>query len=150
MFKETTLINVPRHSFKNIKEARHWAKKYIIGSYRNNNTGEDIRISAIAIDKYLSESATRKSINLDVHLSALKMLPKLLETSILKERKPDKYKDNHIKEIQRLYGVINYERTAHLIKITVKATYNNGNKAYSYEILQIKTPAKGAGGGLSA
>jgi hypothetical protein len=32
------------------------------------------------------------------------------------------------------------------VKITVKATYKDGNKAYRYEVMEIETPEKGAGG----
>jgi hypothetical protein len=144
------IIETPGHDFKNIAEARTWAKENIIGTYHNTNTGEDIGVSKTAIDKYLSEKAVNKSAGVDAHLSALKQLPKLIETSVLRETTPDRDNDNHIKEIQRLYGGIKYKGKKYPVKITVKATYNDGNKAYSYEVMEIETPEKGAGSGVNA
>jgi hypothetical protein len=69
------IIETLRHDFKNIAEARSWAKENITGTYRNTNTNEDISISGKAIYKYLSEKAVSKSVNLNAHLSALKQLP---------------------------------------------------------------------------
>jgi hypothetical protein len=98
------IIDTPKHDFKNIAEARSWAKENITGTYRNVNTGEDISVSGKAIYKYLSEKAASKNVNLDT-----KQLPKLIETSILREVKQDRDNNPEIKEIQRLYGAINYE-----------------------------------------
>jgi hypothetical protein len=109
MLEGTTPIETPKHDFKNIAEARSWAKENITGTYYNVNAGEDISVSRTSIDKYLSESAIKKSVDLDAHLSALKKLPQLIENSVLVERHPDRDSDNHIKEIQRLYSAINYK-----------------------------------------
>jgi len=143
------IIEAPKHDFKNIAEARIWAKENITGTYHNKNTGEDISVSKTAIDKYLSESAIKKSVNLDTHLSALKQLPNLVKTSILRDSYPDRDNDVHIKEIQRLYGLINYKGINYPVKITVKVTYNDGSKLYSYEVMDIETLEKGAGGGIN-
>jgi hypothetical protein len=140
MFEGTTPIETPKHSFKNFDDARQWAKKNIVGTYRNEDTAEDINITKTAIDKYLSASAVLKSINKDAHMSALKVIPELLKTSLLKESNKDRDNDYHIKEIQRLYGSISYEGKTYPVKITVKATKNEGNKAYSYEVMKIKSP----------
>jgi hypothetical protein len=145
MLEDTTPIETPKHSFKSIAEARTWAKENITGVYRNANTGEDISISRKAIYKYLSEKAVSKSINLDAHLSVLKQLPKLIETSVLREVKQDRDNNPEIKEIQRLYGAISYKEQTHPVKITVKVTKNEGNKAYSYEVMEIKKPHRMAG-----
>jgi hypothetical protein len=72
-------------------------------------------------------------------------LPKLIETSILREVKQDRDNNPEIKEIQRLYGAIDYERQVHPVKITVKVTKNEGNKAYSYEVMDIENPAEWQG-----
>ena len=53
MFESIISIDTPKHGFRNIKEAKTWAKENITGIYRNTNTGEDIRVSRTAIDKYL-------------------------------------------------------------------------------------------------
>ncbi|MDR1160983.1 MAG: hypothetical protein LBK45_01465 [Tannerellaceae bacterium] len=139
------IIETPKHDFKNIAEARTWAKENITGTYHNTNANEDISVSKTAIDKYLSEKAVGKSVNLDAHLSSLKQLPKLIETAVLRETKQDRGDNIDIKEIQRLYGAINYEDENYPVKITVKAYQTGNNKAYSYEVMEIETPEKGAG-----
>ena len=146
MLEGTTPIETPKHDFKNIAEARSWAKENITGTYHNANTDEDISVSRKAIEKYLSESAIKKSFNLDTHLSALKKLPQLIENSVLVERHPDRDNDDHIREIQRLYSAINYNGKIFPVKITVKATFNNGNKAYSYEVTEIENPIENLSG----
>jgi hypothetical protein len=82
--EELQIIDTPKHDFKDIKEAREWAKENIVGTYHNENTDEDINVSKTAIEKYLSDSALSKSINKDAHLSTLIQLPKLIETSMLR------------------------------------------------------------------
>jgi hypothetical protein len=140
MLEDTTVIDTPGHDFKNIKEAKDWAKKNITGTYNNMCTGEYISVSRTAIDKYLSESAIKKSVSQSAHLSALKQIPKLIETSVLKETKQDRFNDSNIKEIRRFYGAINYENNIYPVKITVKVINQGGNKAYSYEVMQIESP----------
>jgi hypothetical protein len=140
MLEGTTPIDAPKHSFKNFDEARRWARENIVGTYKNEHTGEDINVSKTAIDKYLSEKAVTKSVNMDAHLSALKQLPSLIKTSILRELKQDRDDNPEIKEIQRLYGAISYEGLTHPVKITVKVTRSQGNKAYSYEVMEIENP----------
>ena len=140
MLEGTTAINTPKHDFQNFDEARQWAKENIVGIFRNDHTGEDISISKSAIDKYLSASAVLKSIDKNVHLSALVILPRLLETSILKETKQDRGNNRDVKEIQRFYGAINYENKIFPVKITVKVYQIGTNKAYSYEVMKIETP----------
>jgi hypothetical protein len=134
------IIDAPKHDFKNIAEARIWAKENITGTYRNADTGEDISVSSTAIGKYLSEKAIGKSDSLDAHLSALKQLPKLIETSVLRDAHKDRNNDTNIREIQRLYGAINYEWKNYPVKITVKVYQSENNKAYSYEVMQIENP----------
>ena len=72
-------------------------------------------------------------------------MPKLIETSILREVKQARDNNPEIKEIQRLYGAINYEGQAHPVKVTVKVTKNENNKAYSHEVMDIENPAEWQG-----
>jgi len=139
MFDEI-IIETPKHCFQNFDEAKKWAKEHIVGIYRNNHTGEDITVSKTAIDKYLSSSSVLKSINKDVHLSALIKLPHLIETSILTETKQDRRNNKDIKAIQRFFGAIQYENKKYAVKITVKVYPTGTNKAYSYEVTKIETP----------
>jgi hypothetical protein len=140
------IINTPKHDFKNIAEAKSWAKENITGIYHNMNTGEDISVSKSAINKYLSEKTVTKSVSLDAHLSALKQLPKLIKTSILTERTPDKNESQSIIEIQRLYGKINYNGNTYPVKTTVKVVRNEGSRAYSYEVMEIESPTENLSG----
>ena len=133
-------LNTPKHNFKNIKEAKKWAKSNIVGTYKNDNISEDIHVSKTAIDKYLSESAIKKSVSLDAHLSALIQIPNLIETSVLKEIKQDRVNDSNINEIRRFYGAINYENEIYPVKITVKVIKCGKNNAYSYQVMQIESP----------
>ena len=136
MLERTRPIDTPKHNFKNFTEARLWAKNNIVGSYKNDITGEDISVPKTAIDKYMSASAVLKSIDKDAHLSALTKLPQLIVTSVLKETKQDRGNNRDIKEIQRFYGAVNYENETYPVKITVKAYPNGKNKAYSYEVMK--------------
>jgi hypothetical protein len=133
-------VETPKHTFKNISEARSWAKENIVGTYKNADTNTNISVSKTAIDKYLSEKAVGKSVNVDAHLSALTNLPELIKTSVVSERHQDRDKKPDIKEIIRLRGSINYENGIYPVKITVKAIKNEGNKAYSYEVMEIESP----------
>jgi hypothetical protein len=141
MLEGTTPIETPKHGFKNFNEARTWAKENIVGTYKNADTDVDIYIAKNAIDKYMSSSAVLKSANKDVHISVIKVLPKLIETSLLKETSKDKYEDYHIQGIQRLYGSVTYENKIYPVKITVKVIRDEGNKAYSYEVLDVENPS---------
>ncbi|MDR0437382.1 MAG: hypothetical protein LBH22_03665 [Bacteroidales bacterium] len=140
MFEGTTAVETSLHHFKNIKEARAWAKNNVVGVYKNELTDENIHVSKVAIDKYLSESAIRKSLNLDIHLSTLKVLPKLIQTSVLKETQQDRDNNKDIKGIQRFYAAIDYVNELYSVKITVKAYTTGLNTAYSYEVLKIESP----------
>ena len=140
MLEGTIALFTPKHNFQNIGEAKIWAKTNVVGLYLNKHTQESIRVSKSAIDKYLSSKAVEKSVNLDVHLSALKKLPGLIKTSILKYRQNDKENNPDIKEMQRFYGAVDYEKTIYPVKITVKAYRIGESKAYSYEVMKIESP----------
>jgi len=140
LLSETTLVNTPKQHFKNFNEARKWAKINIVGIYKNLHTNENIYISRTAIDKYLSNKAVSKSMSIDAHLSALIILPKLIEVSVLKETHCDERKKKSIVEIQRFYGAINFNNRIYPVKITVKVYIEQTNKAYSYEVMKIESP----------
>ena len=134
------VVDTPKHSFKNLKEARTWAKLNIVGIYRNADTGEDIKVSKSTIDKCLSEKAVTKSVNVDVHMSALRQLPNLVATAVLRKATKDERGSLSIIEIQRLYGAINYEGCCYPVKLTVKVVQSEGRRAYSYEVLKVESP----------
>jgi predicted nucleic acid binding AN1-type Zn finger protein len=140
MLESTTPIKTPKHSFKNFDEARRWAKANIVGTYKNNNTGEDMAISNVTIGKYLSQKAVEKSVNRDAHVSVLITLPQLVKTAILKEVTPDQKNSKNIREVRRLYGVVNYEENLYSVKLTVKVLREKRNNVYSYEVVDMKNP----------
>ena len=127
------------HGFKNFAEARKWAKENILGTYINPEIGE-IVVSGKAIDKYLSGKAVGQSHSLDAHLSALQVLPQLIENSIVGEVHEDRSHNENLKDIVRLFGAINIGNETSRVKITVKrySDKNAPNKAYSYEVTEIE------------
>lgn len=135
-----TIISAPKdHGFKNFDEARKWAKKNIVGIIQHSEIGE-INISGTAIEKYLSQKVVDKSDNKDVHLSALRVILQIIEYSIVGEIHKDKNNIPQLKDIVRLYSVIDIDEKTYRVKTTVKR-YNNSDvrsKAYSYEVTEIE------------
>ena len=83
-------VPAPRdHGFMNFAEARRWAKENIVGFVQQPEIGE-VNISGTAIDKYLSQKAVEKSDNKDIHLSALRVMPQIIENSVIGEIHEDK------------------------------------------------------------
>lgn len=87
----TKIINVLKvepHNFNSDKplvEAQKWAGVNLVGIYtahKGTINEFEYQISRSAIHKYLSPSATDKSENISVHLSTLKSLIEIINTSI--------------------------------------------------------------------
>jgi hypothetical protein len=135
-----TIISAPKdHGFKNFTEARKWAKKNIVGSIQQPEIGE-VNITGSAIEKYLSQKAVEQSDNKDVHLSALRVLPRIIEESIVGKIHADRDNNQNVRDIVRLYGAIEINDNYYRVKTTVKR-YINANektKAYSYEVKEIE------------
>ncbi len=130
---------ITEHGFKNFDEARAWAKKNIVKEVTHDEIGK-INISSNAVDKYLSKKAVNKSDNKDVHLITLRVLPSVIENSIVGEIHTDEKNDPHVRDIVRLFGCIDIDGKEYRVKTTVKR-YNSNNektKAYSYEITEIE------------
>lgn len=127
------------HGFKNFAEARRWVKGNIVGSVQHPEIGE-VNISGTAVDKYLSQKAVEKSVSIDVHFSALRVMPRIITNSFVGETHEDKKGDEHIKDIVLLYSAIDIEGKIYRVKTTVKR-YNDPitkTKAYSYEVTEIE------------
>ena len=152
-----TRINIvaakAEHGFKNYAEAKTWAKEHIARTYSGKETGGkgDIRISNAAVDKYLSQSAVDKSDSKDVHLSVLKVLPKVIRESVDAEQHADFKKgedgvrstENGINPnvtIHRLYGAVRMDEKVYRVKVTLKENTRTKEtpKAYSYEATKIE------------
>lgn len=135
-----TIISAPKdHGFKNFAEARRWAKESIVGSVQQPEIGE-VNISGTAIDKYLSQKAVEKSISIDAHLSALRVLPQIIKNSIVGEIHADRDGDTNIKDIVRLFSEIEISGETYRVKTTIKRYKDNKvkSKAYSYEVKEIE------------
>ena len=144
---------VLNHGFSNFDEAKEWAKKNIVRTLNNNESGGkgNVRISGTAVNKYLSESAVAKSDSTEVHLAVLKVLPDVIKESIDVETTPDFEKDengvrkpgNKINKdvlIHRCYGAVEIDGKIYRVKITLKEYKDavRDNKAYSYEATKIE------------
>lgn len=140
------------HGFKNYAEAREWAKKNIVRTYNDEETGGkgEINISNTAIGKYLSEKAIDKSISKDVHMSVLKVLPSVLRESVDAYQHGDRKKVNNVRSekfginpdvmIHRCFGAVNIGGKVYGVKITLKENVKTreNKKLYSYEATKIE------------
>ena len=135
-----TIVSAPKdHGFKNFAEARRWAKESIVGTVKQSEIGE-VNISGTAIDKYLSQKAVDKSDTKDIHLSALRVMPQIIENSVVGEIHEDKNNIPQLSDIVRLYSAIEINEKLYRVKTTVKR-YNDSSiksKAYSYEVKEIE------------
>lgn len=138
--KRITIISAPKdHGFKNFAEAKKWAKQNIVGTVQQPEIGE-VNISRTAIDKYLSQKAVEKSDTKDVHLLALRVMPQIIENSVVGEIHEDKNNIPQLSDIVRLYSAIEINEKLYRVKTTVKR-YNDStikSKAYSYEVKEIE------------
>ena len=150
------IVEVEPHDFTSenpLEEARIWAEKNLIGSYianRNKLSQFKYEISKKAIKKYVHHSSTNKSENLFVHLSVLKVLPKVINASLEVEIHADYKKvheirsaENPINEkvlIHRFYGAILLLHKFYRIKITIYEYRNMEfpNKPHSFEVIKIE------------
>ena len=140
------------HGFKNYAEAREWAKKNIVRTYNDEETGGkgEINISNTAVGKYLSEKAIDKSISKDVHMSVLKVLPSVLRESVDAYQHGDRKKVNNVRSekfginpdvmIHRCFGAVNIGGKVYGVKITLKENVKTreNKKLYSYEATKIE------------
>ena len=141
-----------KHGFKNYAEAREWAKKNIVRTYNNEETGGkgEINISNKAVGKYLSEKAINKSISKDVHMSVLKVLPSVLRESVDAYQHADRKKVKNVRSekfginpdvmIHRCFGAVDIGDKVYGVKITLKENIKTreNKKLYSYEATKIE------------
>lgn len=121
-----------------------------------NEDGNKVKytISNNNIKKYLSglegEDLAGRGVDLEVHLSALMVLPEIIEQSIPAEVHADYEKvdgkrsaDNSVDRgllIHRYYGAISYKGKIYRVKTTLKEFANRSYKpaAYNYELSKIE------------
>lgn len=140
------------HGFLNFREAEAWARENIVRVYSDEETGGkgEITIGSNVIGKFLSKSAVGKSDNKDVHLSILKIIPKVISKSISVEIHPDFLKkDNERKSengynsdvlVHRLYGAVQLGNDVYRVKTTIKENIHGvfPAKPHSYEATKIE------------
>lgn len=137
-YPQTVEVVQAVNNVSNITEAKAIAAEFGGKEYVNTHTGEAIKVSKTATDKTFSESAYKKSDDMQAHLSAISVLPEILENSLLGEEHPDRNNDPNIEGIQRFYGALRYNGETYRVKTTVKKIKNEGNKHYTYEIQEIE------------
>jgi hypothetical protein len=138
-----------------LKNAREWAKENLVTTGKTEmpimRDGTSYTISKRAVEKYLSESAVRKSENLDIHLSVLPKLTDVIHESIEAEihadynvkdetgkRKAELGYGNNIL-VHRLYGAVEMDGKIYRVKTTMQE-FRGGeeNKPHSYEVTKIE------------
>lgn len=140
------------HGFLNFREAEAWARINIVRVYSDEETGGkgEFTIGSNVIGKFLSKSAVDKSDNKDVHLSVLKIIPKVISKSISVEIHPHFLKKNNERKpengynsdvlVHRLYGAVQLGNDIYRVKITVKENIHGilPAKPHSYEATKIE------------
>ena len=156
---EVKVVDVPRHSFTGtgkdvLKAAEEWARKNIVGTHTAiNSQGKrfEYEIGNKSVGKYVSSSSVQKSHNLGIHLSVLKRLPEVIQTSIEAEIHPD-YTKNDSRErtvdslvnvnslIHRFYGAVDIDGKIYRVKTTIRefGDANLNAKAHNYEVTKIE------------
>ena len=157
--EKVKVVEVEKSPFGNnietsLKNAREWAKENLVTTGKTEmptmRDGTPYTISKRAVEKYLSESAVRKSENLDIHLSVLPKLTDVIHESIEAEIHPDYKKgEDGIRGIEngygegvlvhRLYGAVELDGKTYRVKTTMQE-FRGGeeNKPHSYEVTKIE------------
>ena len=143
MQKKTDVINAARHDFTNLNEAGDWAKQNIVGTYRNKDTGESVRVSNRSISEFLARPTVAKSSSQGYHLATLRVIPRLLENAVLTEEHADR-KGRADFQIQRFYAAVNIKGNLRRVKLTVRAFHEGSSKSYSYEVAKIEETVDGS------
>lgn len=157
------VTHVERHSFTGtglqaIEKAMVWAQGRIVKDHwyhKGMSDGFKYLIDDTSIEKYLSESSTTGSDNLGVHLATLKVLPRVINRSILAETHPDYGKvngqrsaDNGVNNpnmlVHRLYGAIDIDGQLYRVKTTLHERYNADDRAYDYMVTNMELVISGS------
>ncbi|MBF0487515.1 MAG: hypothetical protein HQK98_05080 [Nitrospirae bacterium] len=119
------------------KEAKRWAKANLQGkSLTNKDTGWEIDITGVGIDKALSKERLIPF----KHIEAIRAISELIENAALSETRPDRDNDPHIKNIHIFYAPLEIDGKLHSAKITVKE-FGSGNRFYDHSPTEIEKPA---------
>ena len=160
---EFEIVHIPRHDFTGtgnqaIEKAEKWAKENLDSQYTYRKGTKDEFVYSIdkdSIGKFLSESSTKKSANLGVHLAVLKKLPDVINASIEAEIHADYKKndnsrldENGINDedllIHRMYGAVEIDGVIYRAKTTIKERLNKSNNVYDYKVTDIDLVISGS------
>ena len=153
--KYINVLKVEPHNFNSerpLKEAQQWAEDHLVGKYSSYTDSEEFEyyISKNAIQKYLSPSATQKSTNIAIHLSVLKVLPKIINESIEVEIHANYTKVDNSRSINnpvdryvlihRFYGAIIFLDNTYRVKTTIYEYRDVDyiSKPHSFEVIKIE------------
>lgn len=157
--ESVNVVPVEKHSFgvtenEILTNAKAWAKDNLVTTGKSElptmRDGTPYTISKKAIGKYLSESAVKKSEDLDIHISVLPKLTDVIHESIEAEIHPDYNKDENGNRsiengygdnilVHRLYGAVRLGGKTYRVKTTMQE-FRGGeeNKPHSYEVTKIE------------
>lgn len=157
--ESVNVVPVEKHSFgvtenEILTNAKAWAKDNLVTTGKSElptmRDGTPYTISKKAVEKYLSESAVKKSDGLDIHLSVLPKLTDVIHESIEAEIHPDYNKDEEGNRnienghgdnilVHRLYGAVRLDGKTYRVKTTMQE-FRGGeeNKPHSYEVTKIE------------
>lgn len=157
------VTHVMRHDFTGtglqaIEKAMEWAQGRIVKDHwyhKGMSDGFKYLIDGTSVEKYLSESSTTGSDNLGVHLATLKVLPRVINRSILAETHPDYGKVNGRRSaengvnnpnllVHRLYGAIEIDGQLYRVKTTLHERYNADDRAYDYMVTNMELVISGS------
>lgn len=154
--KAVNIVSAKWHEWKGdkpIDEAIKWAKvAFKRPLHLTDSRGDKISyaISNKAIGKFLSDSATKKTGDLRVHLSILKVLPDVIENGIEAEVHPDYLKGsddvrrvengfNNTRLIHRFYSAVELDGKIYRVKTTfIEDSTDNTKRPHSYEVDEIE------------
>ena len=127
----------------NFEQARAAAKEFQGKELVNTASGIRASVSRNNLDKMLSKSAVSKSTSAADQSLAVANLDHLFTNAIHGWSKPDRDGDVNIVAIHRLFAPMETDQGVRVVKLTVKefAREDQGNKIYSVEALEIKSPA---------
>ena len=149
------IVEVEPHDFygeKPLVEAQNWAENNLVGKYTSHEWTLNrfkYKITKKSIKKYLNSTSINKSENLPVHLSVLKVLPKIIDNSVEAEIHADYTKVNGIRSVEnpvnknvlihRFYGSIFFIDKMYRVKTTIyEFRDTTPNKPYTFEVIKIE------------
>ncbi|MGI8425032.1 MAG: LPD1 domain-containing protein, partial [Actinomycetota bacterium] len=115
--------------------ARQRLKTYQGESFRNADTGWELRISKDSVGKMSSRTQSADD------LRAVAALPGLIENAVLAESHPDSAKDPNITAIHRFYTPLVVAGRLYRVKLTAKEGTKGGRRLYTLNAAEIEDPA---------